>query len=316
MRKGSPGRAGEGKKKENDLSCWNDRIQNFLRYLHSERRLAQNTIDSYRADLDIFFAFLHEEKKGDVEVISPEEIRNFLAWLLGQGAASRSIARRISALRSFFSFLHAEKVLPSDPSTLIDLPKAIHPLPQYLTEQEVERLLAYERGEDALNLRNQAMLHLLYATGMRVSELVSLPLTGLNRLAGFVRVIGKGDKERVIPFGERAKDKIDTYIDEGRRRILGKKRSDYLFVTRAGAAMTRLRFWQILQEQVLYAGIRKKIGPHVIRHSFATHLLAHGADLRSVQMMLGHCDIATTQVYTHVDNTRLKKLHRQFHPRG
>jgi integrase/recombinase XerD len=189
-------------------------------------------------------------------------------------------------------------------------------LPKALTSAEVNRLLAAPAVSSPIIYRNLAMIYLLYSTGMRVTELVQLPLVACNLNAGFVRIMGKGNKERLVPFGDAAKNKIQEYLDNGRSHILGSKRSNYLFVTNRGSCMTRLRFWQILKEFATAAGISKNISPHMLRHSFATHLLANGADLRAVQMMLGHSDITTTQIYTHIDQERLKNVHKKFHPRG
>lgn len=198
----------------------------------------------------------------------------------------------------------------------MDLPKPGKSIPKALTEAEVNRLLTPPPTENKLAQRNFAMLFLLYSTGLRVSELVDLPLSACNLSSNFVRVIGKGNKERLIPFGAPAKQRIEEYLKNTRPLILRGKRSTYLFVTNRGSSMTRLRFWQIIQEISTAAGIEKHISPHMLRHSFATHLLTHGADLRTVQMMLGHADIATTQIYTHVDQDRLKNIHQKFHPRG
>ena len=288
----------------------------FLYYLAAERRLAANTIQSYRSDLAAFLAYLAARGINTLEEITSQQIRDFLAHCHGQGISNRSNARRISALRAFFRYLISDGVVDSNPVAIIDLPKPGRPLPKVLTVPEVSLLLGSSPGADPLSLRNLAMLHLLYATGIRVSELVRLPVAAVNVFAGNIRVMGKGSKERLVPFGEHAGEKMKSYIAAGRPRLLRKKQSDFLFVTRRGTAMGRLRFWQIIQEQSLLAGIRKKISPHTLRHSFATHLLEHGADLRSVQIMLGHADIATTQIYTHVDGNRLKSIHQRFHPRG
>lgn len=199
---------------------------------------------------------------------------------------------------------------------MVDLPKSGRLLPKALSEKEVRSLLAPPVAETPIAVRDHAMLYLLYATGLRVSELVRLPLAACNLAAGFVRVIGKGNKERLIPFGEQARTRLEHYLKAARPLILTSKRSNFFFVTRRGTCMTRLRFWQIIRQNALTAGITKDISPHMIRHSFATHLLSHGADLRAVQMMLGHADIATTQIYTHIDHARLKSIHKKFHPRG
>ncbi len=291
-------------------------IDLFLHYLVAERRLAANTLAAYHADLVSFFSFLADTTPiNAIEQVRPEDFQAYLAACRKQGISHRSNARRIAALRAFFKFLSSEDIIPRDPAALLDLPKPGRPLPKVLSESEIRQLLAPPTDPAPLALRNHAMLHLLYATGMRVSELVKLPVAAVNR-AGHLRVLGKGNKERLIPFGAAAGQTLALYITQGRPRLLKKQRSDFLFVTSRGSAMSRLRFWQIIRETAAARGIRREISPHVIRHSFATHLLEHGADLRSVQMMLGHSDIATTQIYTHVDTARLKAAHRRFHPRG
>lgn len=291
-------------------------LDQFLHHLTAERRLAANTVQAYQADLASFFDTLPRARRLDPAEITTAHIRDYLNRCHDRGISGRSNARRISALRAFFRFLLAEGLCKADPSAAIDLPKPGRSLPKVLTVPEVDRLLTPPETNNPLTLRNHAMLHFLYATGMRVSELVTLPLAGVNLMGGYVRVFGKGAKERLIPFGETAREYLRLYTREARPRILRRKQSDFLFVTSQGTAMTRLRFWQIMRQHAQRAGITKKISPHMLRHSFATHLLENGADLRSVQMMLGHADIATTQIYTHVDSNRLKTAHQKFHPRG
>jgi integrase/recombinase XerD len=291
-------------------------LDQFLQYLTLERRLAANTILAYQADLASFLDFLRPKRLTQLSEITVVHLRAYLSHCHAQGISNRSNARRISSLRAFFRFLLAERSIDIDPCLVLDLPKPGRPLPRVLTIPEVNRLLAPPANGDSLALRNNAMLHLLYATGMRVSELVNLPLAGVNLMGGYVRVFGKGSKERLIPFGEAAREYLKLYTRDARPRILKKRTSDFLFVTGHGKAMTRLRFWQIVRQSARLAEITNKISPHMLRHSFATHLLEHGADLRSVQMMLGHADIATTQIYTHVDSNRLKSAHQKFHPRG
>jgi integrase/recombinase XerD len=298
------------------FSFFDIHLDQFLHYLAIERRLAANTSQAYQSDLASFFDFLAKNRIKDLTTVSAKHIRKYLAHCYTQGISNRSNARRISALRAFFKFMASEGIIKENPTAIIDLPKPGRPLPKVLTLPEVDRLLATPTSNQPLALRNHAMLHLLYATGMRVSELVNLPLVGINLMGGYVRVFGKGSKERLIPFGEVARGHIETYTKEARPKIIKKKQSDFLFITSRGKAMGRLRFWQIIQETAQATGIIRKISPHVLRHSFATHLLEHGADLRSVQMMLGHSDIATTQIYTHVDSNRLKSIHQKFHPRG
>jgi integrase/recombinase XerD len=289
----------------------------FLHYLISERRFAENSIDAYSTDITIFLSYLVARDKRSLSNIDITIIHGFLEQCREvRGSSNRTNARRISALKSFFDFLVKEQQLTSNPFSTIDLPRSDKSLPKALSIDEVWLLLKPPNKSSPIGNRDNAMLTLLYSTGLRVSELVQLPLSACNLNAGFVRVIGKGNKERLIPFAELATSRINHYLKNARPLILKGKRSNYLFVTHHGSCMTRLRFWQIINKTALAAGISKKISPHMLRHSFATHLLSHGADLRSVQMMLGHSDISTTQIYTHIDQKRLKNIHRKFHPRG
>ncbi len=286
----------------------------FLHYLAAERRLAQNTLTAYNTDIQGLFAFLHR-KKIRLTDVSPHHLRTYLSKLHHGRMGSRSLSRKLSSLRAFFRFLVNEGIITSDPSCHLDSPKLGRSLPKVLSVSEVDQLLK-TCPPSPLGQRNHAMLHLLYATGLRVTELISLPLAAINMQSGFIRVIGKGDKERLIPFGKEARDFLSTYLKKSRPLLLKKHTSPLVFITGRGTGMTRARFWQIIKERAGATGIPKKISPHMLRHSFASHLLAHDADLRSVQMMLGHADIATTQIYTHVDHNRLKTIHQKFHPRG
>jgi len=290
--------------------------EQFLQHLISERRLAENSIAAYSADIAGFLTYLTTQRKKELAGIDLEFIHNYLGHCRNNNISHRSNARRVSALRTFFHFLCRENLVPANPFAAVDLPKSGHKLPVALSVAEVSSLLAAPAALTPVGRRNLAMLYLLYSTGLRVSELVGLPLAGINLSACFVRVLGKGNKERLIPFGRQAKEKIEEYLGLARPLILKGKRSNHLFVTSRGSCMTRIRFWQIIRQIARSAGIDKEISPHMLRHSFATHLLAHGADLRAVQMMLGHADIATTQVYTHIDQDRLKNIHKKFHPRG
>ena len=288
----------------------------FLHYLAVEKRLASNSIQAYQRDLGFLIQHLAGRKifhPGQVRLI---HLRNYLHKCTTNGLSAKSIARRLSAFRGFFRFLVASKVIEEDPTANLDSPKQKRSLPKALSLTEVNLLLAGEPGNTPLALRNNAMLHLLYATGLRASELVNIPTTGINLGAGYVRVMGKGNKERLVPFGEEARERMEFYLTMSRKLILKKRKSNAFFVTSRGRAMTRLRFWQIIQEVCLKRGISKRITPHSLRHSFATHLVENGADLRTVQMMLGHADIATTQIYTKVDSSRLRGIHKKFHPRG
>jgi integrase/recombinase XerD len=288
----------------------------FLRYLITEKRLADNTIKAYQADIELFFIFLRQRRISTLEEIHSTTLHTFLEQCSSRHLSNRSNARRVSALKSFFRFLQANNILSHNPLTAIELPRTGSQLPKALSLSEVTRLLTPPATITPQVQRNYSMLHLLYATGIRVSELVPLPLAACNLSSCFIRVIGKGNKERLIPFGVPAQDIVEQYLRTARPLILKGRRSNTLFISNRGRAMTRLRFWQIIKEAARTAGISKTISPHMLRHSFATHLLTHGADLRSVQLMLGHSDIATTQIYTHIDQDRLKEIHKKFHPRG
>jgi integrase/recombinase XerD len=289
----------------------------YLHYLISERRFAENSIEAYSADIIFFLKYLVSQKKRSITSVNIAIIHGFLEQCKDiRQTSNRTNSRRVSALKSFFDFLHREKQVITNPFCSVDLPRSGKNLPKVLSQKEVQKLLAPPYINTPIANRDNAMLILLYSTGLRVSELVTLPVSSCNLAAGFVRVIGKGNKERLIPFGDTAKDKIEKYLKTARPLILKRQRSNYLFVTSRGTHMTRGRFWQIIRKSALAAGITKDISPHTLRHSFATHLLTHGADLRSVQMMLGHADISTTQIYTHVDQERLKSIHKKFHPRG
>lgn len=291
-------------------------LEIFLRHLISERRLSENSVAAYDGDIRLFFGFVCGSGITALDEIALDTIHSFLAASRKRQVSNRSNARRVSALNSFFTFLTTHKHIHSNPFSTVDLPKSGRSLPKALSINEVNKLLAIPPGPSPLVIRNSAMLFLLYSTGLRVSELVNLPLNSCNLTAGFLRVLGKGNKERLVPFGGPATDAVQSYLDRSRPLILKGRRCSYLFVTGRAQPMTRMRFWQIISETATAAGIYKAISPHMMRHSFATHLLANGADLRSVQLMLGHADIATTQIYTHIDQDRLKSIHRSFHPRS
>lgn len=292
--------------------------ERYILYLITERRLAENSIAAYSADVSLFLNYLVSQRKQSLATLTVENIYDFLEYCRdSRNTAKKTDSRRISALKSFFAYLMREEEITTNPLLSMDLPKGERSLPKPLSEEEIQRLLAPPNLATPFAWRNHTMLILLYSTGIRVSELVQLPSAGLNLSAGFIRVTGKGDKERLIPFGEQAREKLNHYLKSSRPLILKGRRSSSLFISNRGRSMTRLRFWQILKEIAFTAGIdNKPISPHMLRHSFATHLLCHGADLRAVQMMLGHADIATTQIYTHVEQKRLKSIHRNFHPRG
>ncbi len=271
---------------------------------------------SYHADIEAFFRFIRRKQYSHLRDIGREEIQRFLAHCHKRHLSPRSNARRLAALKAFFRFFHHCGELAADPTADIDGPKIGRSLPKALSVAEVDTLLRPGESLAPLQLRNLAMLHLLYASGLRASELVSLPVNGCNLNSCHIRILGKGNKERVVPFSRLAGTLLKEYVERARPLLLKGKPSSCLFISNRGTAMTRIRFWQIIQQIALQAGIHKAISPHMLRHSFATHLLAGWADLRSVQMMLGHADIATTQIYTHVDTARLKSSHKRYHPRG
>jgi integrase/recombinase XerD len=291
-------------------------IDQFLNYLLVEKGLSKKTLEAYSRDIIKYRNFLAEKK-----IVAPSEedtplILKHLILLRKSGLGARSRARHLVALRGFYRFLVQEKVLGHDPASLIDLPKTSLKLPHVLSVQEITHLLAAPDPQKPAGLRDAAMLELLYAAGLRVSELITLKLQDINLEAGFVRIFGKGSKERIVPIGLHAKDKIDLYLKTARAMLLKQIPSPYLFVARAGKPMTRQGFWKLLRRYARQAGFKKKITPHSLRHSFASHLLEGGADLRAVQIMLGHVDISTTQIYTHVTREHLRALHKRYHPRG
>ena len=294
---------------------WDDWIDRFLSYLRVERGLSDNSLEAYSRDIANFFCSLNGEKTHPSDV-SQEDILKYI-MALSRYKAPRSVAQHLSAIKTFFRFLTSEGHITSNPARLVDSPKIPRTLPHTLSVKEVERLLGAVNPNTTLGLRDQAMLELAYATGMRVSELVGVKLQDINLETGFVRVMGKGRKERLVPIGSRAREVVQKYISESRPQILKgiSAQSPYLFVNARGGQLSRQGFWKILKGYVLKAGVRKKVSPHSLRHSFASHLLEGGADLRSVQVMLGHSDIATTQIYTHVTRERLREIHEQCHPR-
>jgi len=288
----------------------------YLNYLVFEKGLAEKTIESYSRDLVRYLEFLGSKEIKHISDADTPLILKHLIALRNAGLGPKSRARHLVTLRGFYRFLVHEKVLEYDPAKLVDLPKSGLKLPDVLSISEVNLLLNIPDTKTPLGKRNAAMIELLYAAGLRVSELVNLNFLNVNLEACFVRVLGKGSKERVVPIGVYAKDKIDDYIKNARPLILKNNISRYLFVARAGKPMTRQGFWKLLKHYAQQSGINKKIAPHSLRHSFASHLLEGGADLRTVQVMLGHVDISTTQIYTHVAREHLKQMHEKFHPRG
>ena len=296
------------------LEMQTDTLDAFIDHLWLEDGLAKNTLESYRADLSQFALWLSQNNLSLLDA-NQANIQQYLAVKFPH-SKPRSIGRLIASMRRFYRYCLREHLLDVDPTLQIDSPKLPRSLPKSLNEQEVEDLLNAPDTSDPIGLRDRAMLELLYASGLRVSELVTIKVTEVSTQDGVVRVTGKGSKTRLVPMGEEAADWIIRYLKHARPEILQRKMSDALFVTNRAAAMTRQAFWYLIKRYAIQAGIHKPMSPHVLRHAFATHLLNHGADLRVVQMLLGHSDISTTQIYTHVARERLKNLHSAHHPRG
>ncbi len=299
---------------------FDDAIDQFTVHLKIERGLADNTVRAYCSDLVQFATFMALRSTDLAEAVASTDVNEFMGARLDEGDSLRTVARKLVSLRRFYHFLVVERILKADPTETIDSPPIRRPLPHVLTEAEVERLLDAPDPTTPEGVRDRAMLEVLYATGLRVSELVNLRLQNIDLNVGLVRTFGKGSKERLVPLSDAAIHKLDSYVEATRPTLLRKAgglgRTDSVFVTRRGSAMTRQGFWKNIKRYAFLADIRTPVSPHKLRHSFATHLLEHGADLRSVQAMLGHSDISTTQIYTHVTRERLKRIHRSFHPRG
>ncbi|MDN5364283.1 MAG: integrase/recombinase XerD [Eubacteriales bacterium] len=291
-------------------------IDAFIHYLTVERGLAENTIISYRRDLIQFKKFLQQEKGSNIKDVGRNVILAYLLFLQKEGRAPATSSRHLAALKSFFSFLINERLIERDPTVNLESPKQEKRLPKVLTVEEVDLLLAQPQPVDPAGMRDKAMLELLYATGIRVSELISLDVEHVNLELSYIRCFGKGAKERIIPMGSVARRWVRTYLVRGRPRLLKSPGERALFLNHHGRRMTRQGFWKIIKKYAAAAGIKKDITPHTLRHSFATHLLENGADLRSVQEMLGHADITTTQIYTHLTRGRLKEVYSKTHPRA
>ena len=294
----------------------NNFLDLFLSYLIVEKGLSDNTRSAYSRDLTRYLDFLEKEGRQAPAEVGSLDVASFIGVLKNQGIGARSRARCLSAIRMFHKFLMVENYADSNPASIIEAPHTQNKLPHFLTGPEVDALLASCSGKNADDVRDLAMLELLYATGLRVSELVNLKLREVNLDSGYLMTVGKGNKERLVPIGESACRQVTRYLQDVRTVQDPLNRNPHLFLSRLRDAMSRQAFWNIIKKRSLAAGIRKNISPHTLRHSFATHLLENGADLRSVQIMLGHADLATTQIYTHVTMERLKRLHQQIHPRG
>jgi integrase/recombinase XerD len=293
-------------------------ILSFLTHVRVEKGLSANTISAYKRDLEKFDEFARKRKLM-LESVSRDDLVDFLAGLYRQKLESRTVARQLVTLRNFFRFAQIQDLIPEDPSINLESPKIRRHLPGYLRLEEVEKLLEQPDSKTPMGLRDRAMLEVLYSTGLRVSELIGLGVSDLDSKVGCVRCIGKGDKERIVPVGKKALTMVDRYLREGRPQLLRNARASAgpaLFVNRRGVALSRVGVWKILSAYGRRAGLRVALTPHMLRHSFATHLLERGADLRSVQLMLGHADISTTQIYTHVVEERLKQIYKAHHPRA
>ncbi|HML94234.1 MAG TPA: site-specific tyrosine recombinase XerD [Thermodesulfobacteriota bacterium] len=293
-----------------------DLLDSFLSYLVVEKGLSENTLESYGRDLKKFLLFINSRGITSAREIKYGDILDFMTRSREEGLNATTIVRSMVSVKQFFKYLLSEKVLSEDPTAHIKTPKMKKAIPGVISLDDVESILGAPDESTPEGLRDAAMLEMLYATGIRVSELIGLKLNDVNFELGFVVVYGKGSKERVVPIGDKAREKLLLYLRDSRTALLKGRESKALFVTRRGAGMTRQGFWKIIKAQALKAGVTKKISPHTLRHSFATHLLERGADLRTIQVMLGHSDISTTQIYTHVESERLKEIHKKYHPRS
>ncbi|WAM22858.1 site-specific tyrosine recombinase XerD [Myxococcus sp. NMCA1] len=288
----------------------------FIAFIRAERGLSGKTVDAYAADINVYFEDLRSRGVSDVTQARQENVSAHLSALGKRGLGKRSQARHLAALRGFHRFLVAERMADKDPTEDLDTPRSARKLPSFLTLEEVEQLLAAPDERTSTGVRDKAMLEVLYATGLRVSELCGLGINDVQLTAGYLVAKGKGAKERLVPLGRVAIEKVQAYLAESRPAVLGRRKSQALFVTPRGSGFTRQGFWKLLKRYALKAGIMKPLSPHKLRHSFATHLVERGADLRAVQQMLGHADLATTQIYTHVNAARLRSVYDEFHPRS
>lgn len=291
-------------------------IEEYLKFIQIEKGLSENTIGAYRRDLKKYQLYMQEQKIAHIDFIDRQTIQECLGSLIDQGASAKSIARFISTIRSFHQFALREKYAAKDPTVLIETPKYEKKLPDVLDVEEVIQLLETPDLTKNNGYRDRTILELLYATGMRVTELIQIEIDDVNLIMGFVKVFGKGNKERIIPLGDTVIEYLDTYINNVRSQLLKKTVTNVLFLNLHGRPLTRQGIWKLIKQYGLRANITKTLTPHTLRHSFATHLLENGADLRAVQEMLGHSDISTTQLYTHVSKTQIRQMYNQFHPRA
>ena len=291
-------------------------IDEYLNFLAIEKGVSLNTLEAYSRDLTRYMGFMEDRGTVGIRTITANDVIAFLGNLRNNGLTPNSVNRTLAALRGFYKYLLREKVIENNPVAHIELAKIWMRLPDTLSRAEMDHLLEQAVADSPLGMRDRAMLELMYATGIRVSELISISMNSINWQVGFLIVLGKGNKERIVPVGQPALTFITRYISEGRSKLLKRTMSNVLFVNRSGTGLTRQGFWKIVKKYATKAGLENKVHPHTFRHSFATHLLEGGADLRSVQVMLGHSDISTTQIYTHVTRERLKDIHKKYHPRG
>lgn len=291
-------------------------LDGFLNHLALERGFSANTLEAYSRDLLRFLEHLEKNGIARLDRVTPAHVQLYMAKLHERGLAPRSAARNLAALRSFFKYLVREKLLASNPTTPVASPRLGRALPKAMSREEIGRLLDAVQGEAPLRLRDQAMLELLYGTGVRISELVGMEISQLSLVTGTIVVRGKGGKERVVPLGQYAAEALQLYLEKGRPQLCKPKSSHALFLNRGGRRISRQGVWKMLKSCAKRAGIPRAVSPHMLRHSFATHLLEGGADLRAIQELLGHADISTTQIYTHVARARLKEIHKRYHPRG
>ncbi len=291
-------------------------LERYLNYLLIERGVAQNTLEAYGRDLQRYLAFIAQKGLSHIKDATPEIIVEYLVLIKNEGLSANSMNRALAALRGFYKYLLMEKLIEQTPLANIELAKVWMRLPDTISKEEMKVILAQPGDKTPAALRDTAMLELLYATGIRVSELINLTMNSINWQVGFLTVMGKGSKERIVPIGKTAYDCVRVYVDKARPQLMQKKSTEVLFLNRFGGKFSRQGFWKMVIRYSSKAGLIKKVHPHTFRHSFASHLLEGGADLRTVQVMLGHADISTTQIYTHITRDRLKEIHQKYHPRG
>ncbi len=293
----------------------NKYLESFIDYLKIEKGLSKNSIASYKNDLKQLILFLKEKNISTIEKITHNHLEEYISYLKKHQISSRSIARKIVSIKSFFKFLVIDNIITTNPADFLESPKIGIHLPEYLTVDEVDKLLNEFKEDNPIEFRDKSIIELMYSCGLRVSEIENLKINQINFNEGFIYIFGKGDKERLVPLGSKARKLLIRYINEIRIKY-NKKNSEYLFLNWQGGKLSRISIWKIIKKYAKRAGINKNIHPHTLRHSFATHLLNNGADLRIVQELLGHSDISTTQIYTHLNYSKLKEFHSKFHPRG